>query len=31
MLEPPRHVNAVSNMGVDPPFPLIEKNKCFVL
>jgi hypothetical protein len=25
MLEPPRHVKAMSNVGVGPPFPLIEK------
>jgi hypothetical protein len=24
-LEPPRHVKAMSNVGVGPPFPLIEK------
>ena len=30
MLEPPRHVKAMSNMGVGPPFPLFEK-KCFIL
>jgi hypothetical protein len=28
MLEPPCHVKAMSNVGVGPPFPLIEKNKC---
>ena len=31
MLEPPRHVKAMSNVGVGPAFPLIEKNKCFIL
>jgi len=30
MLEPPRHVKAMSNVGVGPPFPLFEK-KCFIL
>jgi hypothetical protein len=25
MLEPPRHVKAMSNLGVGPPFPLFEK------
>jgi hypothetical protein len=25
MLEPPRHVKAMTNVGVGPPFPLIEK------
>jgi hypothetical protein len=31
MLEPPRHTKAMSNVEVGPPFPLIEKNKCFIL
>jgi hypothetical protein len=25
MLEPSRHVKAMSNVGVGPPFPLFEK------
>ena len=25
MLEPPRHVKAMSKVGVGPPFPLFEK------
>ena len=27
MLEPQRHVKAMSNVGVGPSFPLIEKKK----
>ena len=29
MLEPPRHVKAMSNVGVGPPFPLIEEKKFY--
>ena len=29
MLEPSRHAKAMSNVGVGPPFTLIEKKKMF--
>ena len=31
MLEPPRHVKAMSNVGVGPPFPLFEKKMFYSL
>ena len=31
MLEPPRHVKAMRNVGVGPPFPLFEKKMFYSL
>jgi hypothetical protein len=31
MLEPPRHVKAMINVGVGPPFPLFEKKMFYSL
>jgi hypothetical protein len=31
MLELSRHVKATNNVGVGPPFSLIEKNLCFII